>query len=185
MIVENTSQDIEFHFWYEDREKCLYNDKYRREQNSELTIKNAPLEQPDIKMLQEVAGPDRVITLNNHFVEYKSNYQMFKDKMGISGEYVYSGITWSLGGCGKSGDGDTWAISAEPQPQSFTEFIDLLERIDPNVTFLQFLKLQNNCVYTEDFDDSDYYAETRSGRFVLDVEKFYNTLLEMDIDIKL
>jgi hypothetical protein len=40
--------DIEFHFWKENRAICLYNDLNRREENSEITIKHLPLEEPNL-----------------------------------------------------------------------------------------------------------------------------------------
>ena len=34
--------DIEIHYWNLDRESCLYNDKGRRDKNSELTVNYSP-----------------------------------------------------------------------------------------------------------------------------------------------
>lgn len=48
--------EIEVHYWNLDRESCLYNDTGRRKENSEITIKNAVLEELNIDSIKEATS---------------------------------------------------------------------------------------------------------------------------------
>ena len=45
---------IEINYWNENKELCLWNDKYRRSLNSNQTIKNGKLELPDMVSLKRI-----------------------------------------------------------------------------------------------------------------------------------
>ena len=68
---------------------------------------------------------------------------------------------WRTGGTLCSYDGWESEIEPEKQPQSFTEFDDLLEKYCPGISFLTYKKLYNECVTIEDGYENDYYGGTQ------------------------
>ena len=110
-------------------------------------------------------------------------YQEWKEKYVLNytarGDCLISN-TWSLGGTyGSCWDDQLHSISAEPQPASFVEFDNLIEKIDPNIGFLKYKKIYNNCVEISTYRDHDYYGgSTENAQFKCDLKKLYNMLEE-------
>lgn len=48
------ADEIEFHVWRENRQACLWNDRYRRKTPARETILKAPFEAPDLKALRAI-----------------------------------------------------------------------------------------------------------------------------------
>ena len=62
------------------------------------------------------------------------------------------------------------------------ELDNFLEKVAPNITFLQYKNITNGCVSTEEFSDGDYYGGTTYHlRYMLDVRKLYECLIEKEI----
>lgn len=92
--------------------------------------------------------------------------------------------SWCLGGtwCSYSDHGN---VSADPQPE-FINFDSLLEQINPNISYLKYKKLYNECIEIETFSDSDYYGgRTENANYSCDIKLLYDRLIEMGIEIEL
>ncbi len=169
------------HIWDEDREACLWNDKGRRKENSEMTIKTAIYKSRlgvlDFKSLKQ-SYPLNIV---RHTVKRKPEWKAFTDEMGISltddGNLVSD--TWSLGGESWDYNGNKRPVYSEPQPASFKEFDSLLRKIAPNISFLKYKELFDECVSIEDKEDSDYYSRQQVAFFVCNLPKLFSILNEM------
>jgi len=188
--IRNQYPNAEFSiaFWKEDRDACFHNDRGRRSKNSTITIKNLPLEEPSEEILKEFGMTNKNVTKKQ--VVRKPDYQVWAEENGIWYDSNYDpgskgkmkSSSWSLGGTSGGYDGSIHQISPQPQPASFAEFDDLLLKICPDMSFLRYKKLYNDCVETETKDDSDYYGgRTTDAYYVCDLEKLYNLLIEMDL----
>jgi hypothetical protein len=177
-------KSIEIQFWREDREACMWNDKYRRSENSEITIMNAPLEKPDVAKIKEMFPTVKDVTLVTNNVIRKSNWKLFADKYSIPHtDGIVKSDTWSLGGTsGNCWDSTLHNVSGEAPLTSFVEFDTLLETVCPSITFLQYKKIYNNCVTTDTSSESDYYGGSTSSAFYqYEVEKLYNELSDLNL----
>ena len=97
------------------------------------------------------------------------------------GKYLVS-ESWSLGGTWGDCWGNKGKISPDEQPSSFREFDKLLEEVCPNITFLQYKSIYDECVEVYKYDESDYYGGTQYyAQYRLDLRKCYDMLLEKDI----
>ena len=65
---------------------------------------------------------------------------------------------------------------------NFDEFDELIEKICPTITFLQYKKLYKNCVRMEERDNSDYYSSTREAYWRCDLKELWNMLDEMGLN---
>jgi hypothetical protein len=178
-------KSVEIHYWHENKEACLWNDRYRRDTNSELTIKNATLEKLSLSYITEKIEefhPEREFYLSAvaHKVQKKSELQMFIDKykINIDEDNKLKSGSWQTGGHWWSYTGATGAISGEDQPLSFDELDNLLEKIAPSISFLEYKKIMKNCVTIESDTQRDYYSEANISYFECDVQKLYDILLQ-------
>lgn len=181
---DRTVINIQFVYFKEDREACLFNDKVRnRETLADIMIKGADYEKPDIDALS-----DKFKEFNFTLVEkevhkmtlYESKFKIHENKYGD--EDIMRSEEWSLGGSW----GDCWSnsgsVSADKQPSSFVEFDDLLCEICPNIPFLQYKKLYNYTVKIETKDEYDYYGgHTQYAYFTCDLKKLYDMMLELGV----
>jgi hypothetical protein len=91
--------------------------------------------------------------------------------------------TWSLGGTsgGYSSD-ELTRVDPETPPVAFFEFDDLLLKICPEISFLKYKKLYNDCVTTETESHGDYYGgSTTRANFKCDLKKLYSLLTGLGI----
>lgn len=57
-----------------------------------------------------------------------------------------------------------------------------MEDVCPNISFIQYKRIFNECVEIEDFNESDYYGGTEyKSRYKLDVRKCYKMLRERNL----
>jgi hypothetical protein len=174
---------IDIQYWCEDRESCLWNDRYRRSDNSNITILNAPLEVPDTATIKSFCPNIRITIIYNNVMR-KENWQVFSDKYKIRHtDGIVKSDSWSLGGTyGNCWDDTKHQVSGEPQPASFSEFDDLLESACPSIGFLQYKKLYNACMTTDTRGESDYYGgHIEYGFYKFKVEELFDKLIELDI----
>ena len=168
-------------YWIPDKEACLWNDKGRRNVDSALTIKSIDLPRIDVKKIEQKFGIKTKLEL--HSVVRKPEYQVFveeNDVQNIKDSKYLESDTWSLGGESWGWDGSKHPVSAET-PCNFDAFDELLEKICPTITFLQYKKLYNKCVTMEEKVDSDYYSRVNIGYYRCDLEKLWAMLNEMGI----
>ena len=174
---------IQFVYYKEDRETCLFNDQNRgREQLANITISNATYEKPNIEALK-VDFPNIEFTIIEKEI-YKMN--LYDCKFKIHGHYAdkdkMRSERWTTGGSWGSWTGESGTISPEPQPTVFQEFDDLIESLCPNITYLQYKKLYGQCVTIEEESESDYYGGTQYySYFECDLKKLYEMMVEMNL----
>jgi hypothetical protein len=91
--------------------------------------------------------------------------------------------TWCLGGTtGSCWGPEKHTVSASTPPTSFKEFDDVLERVCPNITFLQYKRIYNHSVLSDTEHHSDYYGgSVEYGFYVCDLPKLYEMLVEMKL----
>lgn len=172
--------NVEIHYFREDRETCLYNDIGRREKDASITIRNAKYEIPDEKYIREKT--EVPIKKSVHNVVPKSSIDMFYDIKGVRNRNQLTSCSWSLGGTyGSCWDDHLCPITPDATPE-FTEFDELLERVAPDITFLQYKKIYNRCVTTNEISQSDYYGGCEyRAEYVCDLRKLYDVLEELGI----
>ena len=167
-------------YWVPDKDACIWNDGGRRALSSVATIKALNPEKINTKTISTRFGvPTK---LETHYVVRKPKYQIFVEDNNISSvnDGYLESDSWSLGGEMWGWDGSKRAVSAE-QPKEFDEFDNLLEKICPNITFLQYRKLYKNCVTMEERCNSDYYSRINEGYYKCDLAKLWSMLEEMGI----
>jgi hypothetical protein len=167
---------IIIHHWREDRESCLFNDAYRRDKSCKNSIMNLPLEDPK----DYTFDSDIKIKIEYHDVERKNVYEGIMEPMSSYKRegYLYSD-TWCSGGdwadCWGN-RGDCWT----DDPVEFKEFDNLIERLCPNITFLQYKRIHSDCVTLETDYDYDYYGGCQhNSYYVCDMKKLYEMIKEL------
>ena len=179
--------NIKFIYFKLNREACLKNDSYRdKERSARITIKQMPLDKPDIEWFKNKYKDERftfeieereVYAMNNYdgiFKPLRNSY--WSGKLGYD---VMTSDSWRTGGTLCSYDGWTSEVEPEKQPQTFTEFDDLLEKLCPNISFLTYKKLYSACVTIEDDYENDYYGGRQYySRYCCKVNLLYEMLKE-------
>lgn len=166
------------HHWREDRETCLYNDKYRRTHSAEASIRNLPLDRPDNFEFDSKIP----VSIEYHTVVKKTMYEgTFLPKSSNTELGIMKSSQWCTGGTCK----DCWGGVSECTPQppvEFTELDTLLEELCPNITFLQYKSITAKCVSIEDDYECDYYGGRRLySRYICDLKKLYDGLIELGL----
>lgn len=160
------------------REACLHNDIGRRTKSARITIQNEKYETPDCEYISKETGLS--CKLQKHIVVRKSNYDMFCDVNNIVNKEQLLSDSWSLGGTFGNCWNDKLGTLSPESPKPFKEFDELLERICPNLTFLQYKKLERECTEIAEYEESDYYGGTEYRSYhKCDLRKLYNLLNEM------
>lgn len=170
--------------WEPDVEACLWNDLYRREQGSEITITNAIV--GDFSDISELRNkyPDTEINVMNMVTERKKPYEVFADKheLYLDENGVQSGESWCTGGTWSDCWGSSGVVEGSDPVSDMDELTDILEKEVPNITFLQYKKLKSECISIKDFSDGDYYGGTTyHKRIYLNVKKLYELLVEKEL----
>ncbi len=163
--------------WDRNVEACKHNDRGRRKQNSTMTIEHHPFEEPSEELIREFN-----VKVTRKTVVRKPEYKAWMEEHGVyvNKDGKMRGQRWSLGGTWGNCWGEKGTVSGNAQPGSFTEFDELLESVCPEITFLQYKKLYNETVSTEEYSECDYYGGcVNYARFVCNLEKLYEMLDEM------
>ena len=171
---------IIYHFWNEDRETCLHNDKGRRSVDSSITIKNAPYEPVDMnyieKDIKDYIYDHRV---KNHTVVRATVYDKFFQSYGTTSnpDIMKSEKEWSLGGTTRD-----WNESVElmrDETPDFVEFDELIEQVCPNISFIQYKNVYRKCVAQKSRTDYDYYGGSEEKAWwECNLKDLYKILLE-------
>lgn len=166
------------HHWLENRDYCIKNDGGRRDVPSVHTIQTAEYERPDIQWLnaQLAANGVNVQKVVEHEVELKPEWIRYWRPVQYHDDGKLYSQSWCTGGCWN----DCWGGSSPASPEEpypFTELTELLEKIAPNLTFLQYKRIETACVSTETHYERDYYGGAVSRcKWVCDLEKLYDIL---------
>lgn len=169
--------------WMVDKEACLWNDRARRDVRSasaEFSIRIMEPERIDIKQIESKFGIKTKIEL--HSVVRAPAYKVMiaeNDVYKVSGKYMES-HGWCLGGKSYHWSGSESVLYPE-DPINFDEFDELLEKICPQITYLQYKKIYAKCVTKEERSNCDYYTQAREGYWRCDLEKLYEMLEEMGL----
>ena len=170
--------DVVIHHWEENRDYCLKNDGGRREVKSSYTIENADYESPNVAWLNEqLAENDVHITkIVEHDVELKPEWIRYWRPIQYHDDGKLYSQSWCTGGCWNDCWGGRHPASAE-EPPAFVELEELLEKVAPHLTFLQYKRIERECVSTHSYHESDYYGGgVGRCQWVCDLEKLYEIL---------
>lgn len=172
--------NVTIHHWLENRENCLKNDGGRREVSSSITIQTAAYEKPDVDWLNEQLAENdvHVVKVVEHEVQLKPDWLRFWRPIKYHDDGKLYSMSWCTGGCWNDCYGGSSPVSPE-EPYNFDELDELLEKIAPGLTFLQYKRIQRDCVATHNQSESDYYGGVvHRCQWVCDLEKLYNVLNE-------
>lgn len=184
--------DVEIVYWKPDREKCKDNIQRRNDgRNVDITLNNIEFEE----ITKENFVENRIKNITNKRVSVNVNKkEIYMDTNWdnyflpvIESNYYKRGNCifsepWSLGGDWGDCWGNSGTISPDPQPKSFKEFDDLLLKVCPTISFLQYKVLYDKCVSIEEYSESDYYGGCEHfAKFKLDVKACYDWLLENNL----
>jgi len=177
----NKPTHVVIHYWNENREYCNWNDKGRREADSNITIDNAKMDSLKEIMTLREDFPKIKFFKKVYDVEKKPRWKVWADinELYINDEGILKGSSWSLGGSWNDCWGNTGSISPETPPEGMSELDDLLEKVSPSITFLQYKKIMNECVSVHEYSDHDYYGGcTYHNQYQLNVSCLYNYLVD-------
>lgn len=187
------------HQWNKDRETCMHNDKMRlnsgeRKVDSKATIYLRPYEYIQKEQLKKYRENSHIaaIKFERHVVKKVNLYDMmFVPLIGFDQskyssdqvkktKYMYS-ESWSAGGWWGDCWGNEGTISPD-KPLNFKELDELFEKICPNITYLQYKKIQQECVEIDEYTEHDYYGGVEHlQRWKCNLEKLYEMLKEMNL----
>ena len=173
--------NLTIHYWIEDRAACLKNDGGRRDVPSTRTIETAVFEAIDDKQLKdEFEGLDISFNVEEHTIQVKPDwYRYFKPHTYVCTDGKLKSMQWCTGGTAGNCYGNVSPLSGE-EPLEFVELDELLEKLNPGITFLQYKKIMRECVTTEDSYQNDYYGGITSYmRWVCDLRKLHELLKNM------
>lgn len=177
-------RELVIHYWRPNREYCIWNDLYRRDVNSAITIENAVIgDFRDIKKLQQ-KNSNIKISIERHDVVKAEAYRLFAAKHDITlntkGEV--KGDSWCTGGSWANCWGDSGTVGGDKAPEGMDVLDNLLEKVCPSISFLQYKKIMNHCVYVDDYSDGDYYGGTTyHNQYVLMMSKLYDYLVDAEL----
>lgn len=182
-IFDKEQIDIQFVYFKENREACLFNDSIRQnDRRAQLTIKSAEFEKPNIEELSKMFGEIKFSIKNVNVHKMNVYESVFKIHESYQKNDEMRSDEWSLGGTWGDCWGNSGTCGVDEQPTEFKEFDDLLMKVCPNITLLQYKKLYRETVTTETRGEHDYYGGYCSyGYYACDLKKLYELLVEMGL----
>lgn len=176
-------EKVIIHYWIENRESCKHNDQGRRDKSAIITIENADFD--SFVKIESIKDEHKMkFEFQKYEVMEKEDWKVFADINNLYADKdgMVRGESWSCGGTWQDCWGNGGGVSAETPPNGMRELDDLLMKICPNISFLQYKKITNDCVSTEDYSEGDWYGGSVTyNRYVFNVENLYNTLKEMEL----
>lgn len=184
-LIENKKlEEIEVHYWKENREQCLINDTNRRTLSSKTSIKHLVLDTPDLTELKLLFENT---SIKLHEVAIKPDWVIFGDKhhLGISFNQPYlQSDEWSTGGSYGNCWNDSIDVYEADEPLTeFKEFDDLLTTICPDISFLTYKKLKQISCSLGERHEKDYYGGNGSNYAYhkCNIEVLYNELVKLEL----
>lgn len=147
--------EFEFHYFEYDIESCLWNDKYRRDIDSTITLEIALYEYPDLEKLNY---GNKSVKLFQYPITLKSTLQMFLHKYSIGYEETLTSSSWTTGGNWRDCWGDGGEYSEQDQPEEFDELNYILEKIDPNISPNLCQEIKDLLATVEEDSEGDWYG---------------------------
>lgn len=168
------------HQWNEDRDTCIKNDQWRREETSLGLIHNAEYKGIDLAKLQESFKDENKVNIHpvivSHLVELKPEwarkYGHIIDADGKlkSREYFLGGVS---GNCWDS----SMSYMEGEEIRPFTELYDFLEAAFPYLLLKDWKAIEKEVVSEERWSVPEYYGgSSKYFRWVCDVKKVYELL---------
>ena len=158
----------------------MHNDNGRRSVDSSITIKNAPYEPVDVDYIEKDIK-DYIFDhqVKNHTVVRATVYDKFFQSYGSTSEPdIMKSEEWTLGGTTRDWNGYTVEFLKEQTPD-FVEFDELIERVCPNISFIQYKNVYRKCVTQKTRADYDYYGGSEEiAWFECNLKELYEILLE-------
>lgn len=172
------------HYWVPNRDICKWNDRGRRSVNSRISIENATIDEIKDIMLVSADYEDIKFEKKLHAIVKKEGWKVFAGEHGLSVDEsgILKGASWSLGGTWGSYSGSGGTVSPSAAPDGFRELDDFLEKVAPEITFLQYKKIMSECVSIREYSEGDYYGgRVTYNEQLLDVKALYNYLVDREI----
>jgi len=168
-------------YWVEDRAACLVNDQGRRAKSSAISINNLPFEKPDPSVVPEFfVSKNRIKEMQ---VVQRSPAQIWAKSLDLdSNKMELRSESWSLGGTsGNCWDNELRRISPS-SPLEFVEFDELLQKVCPNLSYLQYKEINRSCCRLDEHESTDYYSGSETiVQHVCDINALYNKLSNLGI----
>ena len=180
-VIKEAGNDFNVGFeivwWTPHREACVHNDTGRRTESSFTQIQNMPFEEPSSELIKKYK-----IGVTRLEVICKPMHRVWAGINDLGDQDTLESSTWCLGGTWGDYNGHTGTVSPSPQPANFEEFDQLLTKLCPGITFLQYKKLYGACVTIKESSESSYYGGTTNyARYVCDLAKLYNGLKDLEV----
>lgn len=152
-LFDHTQSSIKFVCWEPDVEACLHNDLGRRSISSSTTIKRSKVHIPSSE--DKYGMPFSVVMRKT--IKSSEDKRDFLKSIGSDSDYIRS-EEWCLGGS----TGNCWNnrkvhYDSEPQKE-FEELDKVLEIVWPDISYLEYKKLNKSIVSIEERYEHDYYA---------------------------
>lgn len=149
------------HYWKPDIETCLFNDTYRRTISAAVTIKNMTINKPtDSELSALKINDETIVELVEHEVKRKPDFIVFfKDKNVDIEEFIIKSEAWKVSGNWRNCWGDDHQVEAE-SPVEFTEYDEIINKVWPDITHIEYKRMFDDCVQTESNYETDYYQGT-------------------------
>ena len=174
------------HIWEENREECLNNDAHRIALDKDGVslaeiIKTAKYENDIIEseyMFDHIIW--HTVYHYDEFAEFIDICKSVADWYSLNeDEFTFRSREWSNGGTWCDCWDNTGHIHAE-SPKEFDEFDKILEKACPNITFMQYKRIKNDCVKLVDYTERDYYGGSESKSYwVCDLKKLFESIKEL------
>jgi len=151
--------NVYVHYWKPDIEMCLFNDAYRRTISAAMTIKNMIITKPtDLELSALKINADNEVMLVEHEVERKPEYVVFfKDRNISTEEIVIKSEAWKVSGNRRNCWGEDHQVETE-SPVEFTEYDEIVNKVWPGITHMEYKRMFDYCVQTESNYEMDYYG---------------------------
>lgn len=182
--------NINFVYFIENREVCLHNDSFRPEdRQAAVTISHLPLDKPDVAYFTEKYKNSK--SPINFSITEREIYKLtiFQDIINNNRDKYWSeklnkdimtSEKWCTGGTICCWDGSEYNCSPEKQPTSFVEFDKLLEKYCPDIPFLKYKSIYNECVTIEEDYEYDYYGGCENFNiYCCDLNRLFELLVEL------
>lgn len=175
--LENISNmDIEIHFWKEDKDLCIHNNKGRKCDNTKL-FNNINFEKIDVEQIKKSTSLNN-INIIEHTTERKSELQVALDSLSnenVSIIYNESDIEIEKYLYSKE-----WMIyddlDVEKSENKFNLLDNLLKVLCPLLTFANYQELMDIAVDIEEFEKDEFYQYTTYRRWRCDLIKLEDYL---------
>lgn len=169
----NPKMTYTIHFWKRDVEACLENDRNREPgRSAALTIKKLAknYRAPLCKQTGTQAIEEHIVTTYS-YVNWWKKYDLPHSYCHKSDDRYLRSDTWTVGGRCWSYTGDEWEATREKRPLTFKELDELLEKLWPDCTFLQYKRIERECVSVERKYDRDYYHDLEVEYYECDLKR--------------